>query len=71
MLNLQFPLNIVIQRIQIDQRVNLAKQIANRNANRLLIISKLHHNLNKSLIFQFAPDLFFENTSINSIKELS
>jgi len=54
---LEHALDKVIKRVQVDQRIHLAQQIANRDALGLTVVGKLQHHGDKAFVLDLALNL--------------
>ena len=68
---LDFPLDEVIKRVKVNQRVGLAQQISNRDPNWLAVFRKLHHQVNKPAVLDFSFNLGSQYLSVDPVKKLS
>jgi len=64
-------LDIVIQRIEIDQGVQLRQQIADRNAEWSIHDCKQHHAVHETLVFDFLLDQHPQHVAINGIEKFA
>lgn len=71
MADFQDALDEVIQRVQVDQRIQLAQQVADRDADRLSVVGKQHHQIHKAAILDLALDQGMQNGPLNPIKEFA
>lgn len=69
-LDLEFALDEMIKRVEIDQRVHLAQQVADRNANRLAVIGEQHHHIHEAAILDLALDQAAQDGAFDTIEKL-
>jgi hypothetical protein len=69
--DLEFSLYEMIYGIQINQSINLTKQVAYWDANRCIHFRKDHHNINKAFVLDLLFDQRAKNFSIYGIEKLA
>lgn len=67
----KIALDELIQRIQVDQRIELRQQVSNRDSNWLAVIGKQHHRIDKATILDLAFDHPTQDVAVNAVEELS
>lgn len=74
-LRFELPLHEVIKRAHVDERIELAEQVTNRDPKRLCfwvpIFSKLEHDTDKSLILDALLNQGAQHSPVNAVEKLS
>ncbi len=69
--HLQLALDETIQWVQVNQRVQLAQQIANGNTDGFTVIGEDHQQVHESTVLDLALDLLPQNVAINAVEEFA
>lgn len=67
----EFALHEVIEWVEVDQRVDLAEEVADRDADRLAVIREQHHEVDKPTVLDFSLDLLAQDAAIDPVKEFA
>ncbi len=70
-LRAQGALDEVVQRVEVDQRVKLAEQVADRDAHNGAVVGKLHHHAHKAGVFHFALYQGLQNAAVDAVEEFA
>ena len=61
----------MIQRIEINQRIELREQITNRDADGFAVIGEQHHQIDEALVFNFPFDQRAQNSAVDSVEKFT
>lgn len=68
--DLQLSFYEVIDRVEVDQRIELAQQVADRNPDRIVILREPHHARDQAAVLDLPFDQFPKDIAVDRIKEL-
>ena len=67
----QLALDKVVERAEVNQRIKLAQQVADRDAFGLAVFGKLQHHSHKAAVFDLACNLGGQHSAVDAVKELA
>lgn len=69
--NSEFALNKMVDRVEIDERVELTQQVSDWDAQWLAMISKHHHQIHETAVFDPPLNQTPQNNAVDAIEKLS